>query len=125
MRLTHIRLLVDDLASARRFYEETVGLKVSLDAGVYVEFESGPSTLSLYRRDLMEQVAPQRQPHGPGAALIFQVDDVDAKVAELKGRGLTLETDPHDQEAWYLRVAHFRDPEGNLVELCAPLSRPR
>lgn len=124
MRLTHVRLLVDDLASARRFYEETIGLEVTLDAGVYVEFASGPSTLSLYRRDLMEQVVPSRQAPGPGAAMIFQVDDVDAKVSELRGRGLTLENDPHDQEAWLLRVAHFRDPEGNLVELCAPLPRP-
>jgi hypothetical protein len=39
----------------------------------------------------------------------------------LSGRGVQFVTEPHDQEAWVLRVAHLRDPEGNLIEINAPL----
>lgn len=36
---------------------------------------------------------------------------------EMKKKGVEFVTEPHDQDAWYLRVAHLRDPDGNLVEL--------
>jgi hypothetical protein len=35
---------------------------------------------------------------------------------------VTLLREPHDQAAWHQRVAHFRDPDGRLVELWSPLS---
>lgn len=54
-------------------------------------------------------------------ALTFEVADVDASFRELSGKGVIFTTEPHDQEAWVLRVAHLRDPEGNLIEINAPL----
>jgi lactoylglutathione lyase len=48
---------------------------------------------------------------------------VDATYADLKARGVHFVTEPADQEAWVLRVAHFRDPDGNLIEINAPLKQ--
>jgi catechol 2,3-dioxygenase-like lactoylglutathione lyase family enzyme len=51
--------------------------------------------------------------HHPG----FNVDNVDAVVDELKRRGVTIASGPHDVPAMGLRVAFFADPWGNLFEV--------
>jgi len=56
-------------------------------------------------------------------ALTFEVPDVDAAYKALRARGIEFVTEPHDQETWVLRVAHLRDPEGNLIEINAPLKK--
>jgi lactoylglutathione lyase len=42
---------------------------------------------------------------------------VDATFRELVSKGATVVTEPHDQPTWEIRVAHLRDPDGNLFEL--------
>ncbi len=54
-------------------------------------------------------------------ALILSVEDVDAAFAALCGRGADFVTAPHDRSGWGIRVAHLRDPDGNLLELYEPL----
>ncbi len=133
MELTHTRLLVNDIEACHRFYADVLGLgeAVVKVEGIYYEFLAGPGRLGLYKRDLMQSVtgvvpAPtagaQAARSGDQAVLTFQVVDVDAAYAELKGRGASFVTEPHNQDAWVLRVAHLRDPEGNLIELNASLS---
>jgi len=53
--------------------------------------------------------------------IVLEVDDVDAKVRELEARGVRFASQPTDQPTWRLRVAHFRDPDGNLAEIYARL----
>lgn len=123
--LTHIRLLVEDIEICKVFYETTLGLgtaEVEVP-GIYYEFAAGPARLGLYTRERMHTVAgvAQTAASGDQAVLTFQVDDVERLCAELRGRGVQLMTEPHDQEAWVLRVAHLRDPEGHLIEINAPL----
>lgn len=129
MELTHTRLLVNDIEACRAFYAETLGLgepTVKVE-GIYYEFVTGPGRLGLYKRELMQSVGGVAQTTRSGdqaadkSALTFRVADVDAAYGELKGRGATFVTEPHNQDAWVLRVAHLRDPEGNLIELNASL----
>lgn len=126
MKLTHIRLLVDDIETCRQFYKEKLGFREQLAVveGIYYEFEAGACILALYKRDLMESVAGVamlgEQPVDR-VALTFEVEDVGTTYTTLRERGVTFVTPPHDQEAWVLRVAHLRDPEGNLIEINAPL----
>lgn len=133
MELTHTRLLVNDPEACRRFYSEILGLgdPVVQVEGIYYEFVVGPGRLGLYKRELMQDVAgvvpaptaaAQAARNGDQAVLTFQVIDVDAAYAEIKARGAAFVTEPHNQDAWVLRVAHLRDPEGNLIELNASLS---
>jgi catechol 2,3-dioxygenase-like lactoylglutathione lyase family enzyme len=51
--------------------------------------------------------------HHPG----FSVDSVDAAIGELKRRGVSIASEPHDVPAMGLRVAFFADPWGNLFEV--------
>jgi catechol 2,3-dioxygenase-like lactoylglutathione lyase family enzyme len=126
MKLTHIRLLVNDIDACRAFYKDKLGLEETLAIveGIYYEFDAGESILALYKRELMESVAGVAMGADSPVdkvALTFNVADVDATYKELRRKGVTFTTEPHDQEAWVLRVAHLRDPEGNLIEINAPL----
>ena len=128
MRLTHVRLLVEDMDRCLRFYRDAVGLEVTLEAeGVYYELAAGDVILALYRRDLMGQmIGAELSPpaRSDAVALTFQVNDVDTAAQALKDRGAELVNEPMDYEVAFLRVAHLRDPEGNLIEINAPLAAP-
>jgi predicted enzyme related to lactoylglutathione lyase len=50
----------------------------------------------------------------------LDVESVDATAAGLAARGVEV-TEPSDQPGWGIRVAHFRAPEGNLMERAEPL----
>lgn len=122
----HVRLLVADLEACVRFYRDTLGLEQTLDAGVYAEFRAGDVVFGVYRRDLMAEVVgsagkPALEESQDSVALIFAVDDVDAAYRQLQAQGVTFVVGPTDREAWVLRTAHFRDPDGNLIEINAPL----
>ncbi|HJP65269.1 MAG TPA: VOC family protein, partial [Actinomycetota bacterium] len=113
-----------------RFYRDVVGLKPTLgdEDGVYVEFVLGEAVLALFdRRRMMEALGthasilaePERV--GDASVVCLEVEDLDAEVARLQEAGVRFVTEPHDQPTWHVRVAHFRDPEGNLIELNHPL----
>lgn len=128
MKLTHVRLLTDDMEAMVRFYRDVLGLEVTLDAGdgVYCELRTPGATLALFRRDLMGQMIGSELPasgRSDAAALTFEVDDVDATADALRERGARLAAEPRDYEVAFLRVAHLRDPDGNLIEINAPLGR--
>jgi lactoylglutathione lyase len=129
MDLKDIRLLTDDVAGLAAFYRDTVGLEQRLLIDEYGEFATATGTLGIYSASAMRGIlredgtAPLSATRsGDQMVLVFLVDDVDATHAELTSRGVSFETAPHDQTTWGLRVAHFRDPDANLVELYHPLT---
>jgi lactoylglutathione lyase len=125
VRLTHVRLLVDEFAACFRFYRDVIGFRPTFgteDEGGYADFRAGDCSLALFERGGMKGVAQLRSP-GDGAMLVLAVDDVDAEAERLRAAGVALESEPHDQPDWGLRVVHVRDPAGNLLELYRPLER--
>jgi lactoylglutathione lyase len=124
MRLTHVRLLVDDFTACFRFYRDVLGFPVLWgdESGDYADFEAGDAKLALYRRRLMaEAVGNAGKPLAADAmdraAVIFAVDSVDRFCDELRDKGVRLVTEPEDRPTWGIRAAHFRDPDGNLIEI--------
>jgi lactoylglutathione lyase len=107
------------------FYRDVVGLPVGLETveEVYAEIKAGDATLGLYRRDLMQNVLGERASVGaPGSVvLVLAVDDVNMEYELLTAAGADAVTRPHDQDAWGLRVCHFRDPDGHVFELNHPI----
>ena len=55
--------------------------------------------------------------------LVFAVENVDAICQQLKTREIQLAVEPTDHADWGVRTAHFRDPDGNLIEINQPLQR--
>jgi catechol 2,3-dioxygenase-like lactoylglutathione lyase family enzyme len=116
VRLTHVRLLVDDFGAAYRFYTEVLGLEPAFgdETGPYASFATGEADLSIFERGLQAETA-DLDAAGDGALAILEVEDVD-DIAERLGVGA-----PVDRPDWGLRVAYVRDPSGNLIELGTPI----
>ena len=55
----------------------------------------------------------------------MQVDSVNETYNLLQNKGVKFLTEPKDMTAWGIRVAHFRDPENNLIELYSELSKEK
>lgn len=130
LRFTHTRLLVDDVDACYKFYRDVLGFKPKFDGegSVYAEFDAAAGhVLALFSRKLMAAVVAPGADCGRSrapdtAVLTLEVANVDEMAAKLKSRGVKLVTEPHDQKDWLLRVAHFRDPDGNLLEINAGLA---
>jgi catechol 2,3-dioxygenase-like lactoylglutathione lyase family enzyme len=109
-----------DLERTRRFYEDVLGAQaVSEDPGGII-YRSGDSTFSLYPTEHAGTAQ-----HTLGA---FVVRDVEATVAELRGKGVTFEdydlpglkTVDGIAELGGIRGAWFKDPEGNILSVVQP-----
>jgi catechol 2,3-dioxygenase-like lactoylglutathione lyase family enzyme len=83
-----------------------LGLVLIVQNDHYARFEnpSDNSTLSL----------ELRQDSGDGAHVYFECDDLDARVADLKAKGIGFDDDPEDK-SWRWREAWLRDPTGNRL----------
>ena len=109
---------VDDVERAREFYGETLGLDV--------ETSDGPGLLSIHLaggRDVLVYPKPDFEP-ATYTILNFPVDDVEAAVDELAGRGVSFERYEgiEQDEKGIARgpgpeIAWFKDPAGNILSV--------
>jgi catechol 2,3-dioxygenase-like lactoylglutathione lyase family enzyme len=120
----HIRLLVADFPSCFRFYRDTMGLTPGYgsEEDVYADFEIDGRTLALFQRSLMAEAVGATGKVASSDAqdtimLILATEDVDAAANNLQAAGVTLAAEPQDRKEWGIRTAHFRDPDGNLIEI--------
>jgi len=108
---------VDDIDAAKAFYGDTLGLKVTENpAGLGLELATG-GTVFLYPKD----------DHQPATftVLNFPVDDLDAAVDALTGKGVAVERyDGFAQDERGVaapapgpRIAWFKDPAGNILSV--------
>jgi catechol 2,3-dioxygenase-like lactoylglutathione lyase family enzyme len=107
---------VSDLAKAREFYGETLGLRTTEEHGLmWLHLAGGRDTL-VY----------QDQDPTPASYTIlnFEVDDIDQAVGELDARGVLFERyDGIDQDEKGISrelgpyIAWFRDPSGNVLSV--------
>ncbi|MEJ6950771.1 VOC family protein [Natronospora cellulosivora (SeqCode)] len=49
---------------------------------------------------------------------VIPTDDVDRDYNVLKDKGIVFMGEPQTIKEWYMRCVYFRDPEGNLFEIC-------
>ena len=111
-------LAVTDVDRARKFYEGVLGLTVQREGEDGISYECGGGTgLLVYP----SQFAGTNQATAAG----WSVDDLDAVMADLRGRGVTFEeydlpglktengvaSFPGGRGCW------FKDPDGNILAL--------
>ncbi|MFJ9555469.1 VOC family protein [Nocardiopsis sp. NPDC101807] len=129
MRCSYIRLLVNDYEACFHFYSEVLRLPVLRgdETSRYAEFDVESGTrLAINQREVMAEAletdtADPALPHQDRIAVIFEVDDVDTTAAKLVADGARQAMEPRDWTAWGVRAAHFRDPDGYLLEINQPL----
>ena len=122
--VSHLRLIVADLEGAIAFYRRVLDAEPVVSVpGTYAEFDTPGARLALVSDATMGAVVGRPAPRAGDAVVVcLQVDDVDTAAKRLKAGGATLVREPHDQPGWMQRVAHLRDPAGNLVELWTRLA---
>jgi catechol 2,3-dioxygenase-like lactoylglutathione lyase family enzyme len=124
------RLPAQDLERARRFYAEVLGLHPVEERPGGLRYEGASGWFALFQSS--------GRPSGEHTQLAFEVDDLQALVAELTARGLEFEvidtpglrtvdgiaevdgTYP-STGARGERAAWFRDSEGNLIGVGQPI----
>lgn len=108
---------VDDIASAKNFYSETLGLKVTdEEMGLIRLHLAGGTEILVYPK-------PNHEP-ATYTILNFLVDDIDGTVDELTSRGVEfIKYDGFPQEEnGVMRgngpdIAWFTDPAGNVISV--------
>jgi catechol 2,3-dioxygenase-like lactoylglutathione lyase family enzyme len=110
---------INDLDAAKKFYGETLGLTV-------VENEMGFLNLQLANgATILAYVKPNHEP-ASFTILNFEVDDVEAAVDDLNGRGVVTKIYSDDEShtdakgiarGWGPDIAWFRDPAGNVLSV--------
>ncbi len=115
MKLSQVRLLVDDPAAAFRFYRDELGLQPGWgeEGEPYASFAAGDATVAIFTRDGQADAVELRGP-GDGALLVLEVDSVDDHAERLREYVVA---GPTERPDWGGRVLHLRDPSGNLIEL--------
>jgi len=107
---------VADMDRAKEFYEGTLGLRIEV-----LSEEFGVTALKLKGGDVLMYLNAEMTP-ASYTMLNFEVDDVDAAVDELKGRGVEFEGYEgfeHDEKGIVRgpgpHIAWFEDPSGNVI----------
>lgn len=107
---------VDDIAAAKAFYGQTLGLKTSEEYGI----------LTLHLAGGRDTIVYPKADHTPATYTIlnFQVDDIDAAVDELTRVGVRFERyegmgqdDKGINRAGGPYIAWFKDPAGNILSV--------
>ncbi|MFI5564403.1 VOC family protein [Amycolatopsis japonica] len=126
------RLPAKDLDRARRWYAEKLGLEPVDERPGGLRYRCGPTVFCLF--------ASRGASDGSFTQLAFEVDDIEAEVAELRTRGVVFEEYDFpgfrtvngivDIDSNYPsrgsgeRGAFFRDCEGNMISLGQPVGAP-
>src|SRR2546430_17558219 len=108
-------IAVSDLDRARKFYEETLGLKVIDERSDGVRYAAGNTWLLVY--------PSQFAGTAKSTYMSFEVDDVEKTVKELRDRGVTFEeydmpglkTVNGIAEIQGVKGAWFKDLDGNII----------
>ena len=114
-------LFVGNLERSRTFYKDTLGMTARFedDHSTALTTDNGMLILldEVAAKDLLGdgEVATG---HSGGArfVIVAEVQDVDATHRELLAKGVEFLRAPEDRE-WGLRTAHFRDPDGYVIEI--------
>lgn len=107
-----------DVAQAKRFYTETLGLPLAEDHGDVFAVQTGASRLNVYRSDYAGT--------NKANAVVWDAgDQVEAIATDLRSKGVVLDEYPdgfdqvrdgvHMKDDF--RAIWFRDPDGNILHV--------
>lgn len=118
-RIVQVSVNVKDMARARAFYRDRLGLAHLFDAGPALSFFDCEGVR------LMLSVAEKPELDHPGSILYFNVADIEGAHRELVSRGVAFAEAPHrvarmpGHDLW---LAVFRDSEGNPMALMCEMA---
>lgn len=133
MEIDHVAIVVKDLEATVRLYTQTLGFKevyreVVYDQGIEaVGLQAGGSIVELLLP--LDEASPIAKYRGDAETRLhhtaYRVDDIVAKLAEYKERGVRL-IDERPRKGAHGNLIAFLHPKstgGVLIELCQPPAR--
>jgi predicted enzyme related to lactoylglutathione lyase len=136
LKYIYTRLHVQNYLDCKLFYQNILGLKVSLanDDEEYVEFDAGETKITLLNRsrlkDYIDSILVPRgsanesvtyDRHDAKIILTFAVPDLEDAISQLKAKGVEIFSSPwqfsDDGLMGGVLSAGIRDPDGNIIEL--------
>ncbi|MBP7648339.1 MAG: VOC family protein [Phenylobacterium sp.] len=112
MKIYGLRIWVDDMTAAKRFYGETLGLKAKWDMEMAVGYDLGIDLI--VERDDGSHEGETLVGRFVGTSI--QVDDIQATYQALQAKGVPF-LGPPEKMPWGGTLAHFKDPAGNTLTL--------
>ncbi|UCI08264.1 VOC family protein [Mesorhizobium sp. B1-1-8] len=103
-------IATQDIAAAKRFYQDVLGLDPLMDLGWIATYGSQE------RMSVQISFMAQGGSGTPVPDLSIEVDDVDRALAAMRKAGFAIEYGPAD-EPWGVRRFYVRDPFGRLVNI--------
>ncbi len=124
-RVTAVVLFVQDFEACLGFYRDRLGLEVALLESDFAAFKFEEQDFALQAMPTAIELfgaLPTPSKGSDRAMLCTRVADVDAAYEKFKANGVEFTKAPEDRY-WGIRAAYFRDPEGNLWEIAAPIAK--
>lgn len=120
MRILHTCLNVSDLDRSINFYTEHLGLKFVSRREIkqnnaqiaFLNDANGGAIELTHWRDKKHLTEGDNFDH-----IAFGVEDIEATVANLRRRGVTIAMEPFSLQGSTSKIAFIRDPDGNWLEL--------
>ena len=103
-------IATEDVAAARRFYQDLLGLDLLMDHGWIATYGS-PQKMSV-----QVSIASEGGSGTPVPDLSIEVDDLDTALRRMKKAKVAIEYGPAD-EPWGVRRFYVRDPFGRLINI--------
>jgi catechol 2,3-dioxygenase-like lactoylglutathione lyase family enzyme len=128
LNYVYTRLNVRDYAACKLFYQDVLGLKVSManDAQEYTEFDAGATKITILNRSRLKDYIDSIEtatydPNDAKMMLTFTVPNLDEAIAHLQSKRVSIVSSPsqfsEDGITGGAISACVRDPDGNLIEL--------
>jgi predicted enzyme related to lactoylglutathione lyase len=105
---------VNDFEGAKKFYGNVLGLKKTFEAQQWAEFAGAEGE---------ETIGLAVNPHAgkePGATIVLEVQNIEREYKRLETAGVKFEG-KIEEIPGIVRLATFRDPSGNRLQLAQPL----
>ncbi|MFP3390705.1 VOC family protein [Brevibacillus sp. SIMBA_040] len=123
MNFASVRIITDDLDRLVVFYEKVTGVLAKRPVPVFAEFVLPSCTLAIGHSQTVQLfgAGSARAADNHTVIIEFRVHDVDAEYTRLKPLVDEWVQEPTTMP-WGNRSVLFRDPDGNLVNLFAPVT---
>lgn len=118
--VTQVAFTVTNLAKAKTFYRDVLGLKFLFDAGTMAFFQCGGVRIMIGEAE--------KPTASEGTLVYFRVADLEATAQLLESRGVDFVQPPHlvarmkNHDLW---MAFLKDPAGNTLGLMSEVARTK
>jgi methylmalonyl-CoA/ethylmalonyl-CoA epimerase len=123
-QIAQVALTVTNLAEAKAFYQDVLGMQFLFQAGAMAFFQCGGVRLMI---GASESESESGKPFNPASTVVyFRIAEIESACAALKSQGVAFIQEPHlvaRMKSHDLWLAFLKDPSGNPIGLMSEVAR--